>query len=114
MIEPVVPIEPEPPYVIHDGIDVLHFFFPGIGIVEPEIAKPAEFSRKSEIQAYGFGVPDMQITIGFRRKSGEDLPHGFSAFQVIGNDVANKIWWDLRFDAVHLVALRLCFDMAAA
>src|SRR5208283_919540 len=107
MVEAVAPVEPEPANVIHDGIDVFQFLFPGIGIIEPEIAKPPEFGCKSEIEAYGFSVPDVQITVWFGRKSGQDLSRVFSALHIIGDYVANKVGRDLRLQAVNLNFLRL-------
>ena len=74
----------QPFNVFFDGIDVFVAFFFGVGIVKAQVALPIIDIRQPEIQADGFGVPDVQIAVGLGRKAG--LNGGvFACFQVVFN-----------------------------
>jgi hypothetical protein len=66
----VAPVEAEPAHVALDGVDIFLLFLGGIGVVEAQMAAPAEFLRHAEIQADRLGVADMQIAVRLRRLSG--------------------------------------------
>ena len=91
VIEPVLPVEAQPADVRHDGLDVLHFLFAGVGVVEPEVADPAELLGHAEIEADRLGVADVQVAVGLRGKAGHDPAVVFAGLQVCGHDVANKV-----------------------
>src|SRR2546430_5040392 len=90
-IAETVPLEAQPLHVLHDGVNVFCFFFRRISIVETQIALAAKLGRQSEIEAYGFGVTDVQVTVWFRGKSGLYTAFMFATFKVLDNDVSNKI-----------------------
>jgi hypothetical protein len=46
---------------------------------------------KTEIEADGLGVPNMQITVWLREKAGNDAATVFVLPPVFGNDVADKV-----------------------
>ena len=74
----------QPFNVFFDGIDVFVAFFLGGGVVKAQVALPVIDIRQPEIQADGFGVPDMQTAAGIERKAG--LNGGVIAcFQVVFN-----------------------------
>ena len=108
----IIPAESKPMNIFLNRINIFNILLYGIGIVEPEVAKTPEFSRKPEIKAYGFGMSDVKIAVGFGWKTCKNLPPVFPALYIIGNDVTNKIWRDLGFDAIHLIALRLSLGTA--
>jgi hypothetical protein len=90
VVEVRAPIIAEPMDVTLDGVDELLLFLGRIGVVEAQIALPAELLRDAEIQAYGLGMADVEVAVGLRRKPGDDLamaPGG----EVGLDDVANEI-----------------------
>ena len=87
----VFPVEAEPADVVHDGVDVFLLFLFGIGVVEAEVGFAAEFRGEAEVQADGFGVPDVQIAVRLRRKARLDAPAVLVGFQIVEDDLANKI-----------------------
>ncbi len=82
---------------VFDGIDKFLVFFGRVGIVKTQMASSLIVFRQTEIQADGFGMPDMQVTIGFWRETGDDLRHPrtlVSAFLKVGiNDGPQEIGW---------------------
>ena len=86
-----LPIETQPAHVVHDGVNVFLLFFFGIGVIEPEVCFAAELRGQTEVQADGFGVPDMEVAVGFGRESRVDAPTILIGFQVFEDDLANEI-----------------------
>ena len=62
------PFETEPADVFLDRFDVLDVFLRGIGVIEAEVAQPAEFRRDAEVQADRLRVADVQVPVRFGRK----------------------------------------------
>src|SRR5581483_10789612 len=87
----VVPTEAEPAHVFFDRLHVLDVFLARVGVVEAEIAKPAEVRGKAEIEANGFGVADMQITVGLGRKTSGHSSLVFAALQIFQEEIANEM-----------------------
>ena len=85
------PIESEPPDIFHDGVDVLHVFLDGIGIVETEVAAAAVLPRQPEIQINGFGVSDVEVAVRFGRKARYDAAVVFPRFNVAVNNAFDKV-----------------------
>ncbi len=73
-------METEPLDVFFDGVDVFVVFFFRVGVVETQVAQTVVNIRQTEVQADGFGVSDMQIAVGFGRKTGLD-GFVFAAFE---------------------------------
>ncbi|BAF61048.1 hypothetical protein PTH_2866 [Pelotomaculum thermopropionicum SI] len=89
--EPAVPIKPEPFYILLDRLHIFLVFFGRVGIVEPQVAQPAVLSGEAEIEADRFGMPDMQVAVGFRGKPGMDAAAVFVCLHVFVNNVLNEI-----------------------
>src|ERR1700693_5009858 len=68
-----MPVEAQPFHAVDDGVDVFLIFLGRIGIVEAQMATAVVIARQSEIDADCLGVADMQITVGFGRKTGDNL-----------------------------------------
>ena len=67
-----MPAETEPLDVAANRIDILLFFLCRVGVVEAQVAVSAIIARDTEIQANRLGVADMQVSVGFRRKTRDD------------------------------------------
>lgn len=94
-VQQFIPLEAEPIDVRFDRIDVLFAFLGRIRIIESKVAVSAIGFGQAEIKADAFGVPDVQIAIRLRRKSGVDRPASKFLF-------ARKILFDLDFDEVFV------------
>src|SRR5271166_1448362 len=90
MVKMPAPVEAEPAHVTLDGVDVFLLLLERIGVVEAQMAAPAEFLCNPEIEADGFRMTDVQIAVGLRRKAGHDgaIPPGI---EIGTNDVANEV-----------------------
>ena len=88
--EVVAPVEAEPAHVALDGVDVLLLLLHRVGVVEAQVAAPAELLGDAEIQADRLGVADMQVAVRLRRKAGDDA--GVTAGGEVGaDDVADEV-----------------------
>ena len=70
--ELVAPVEAEPAHVALNRLDVLQVFRRRVGVVEAEVASAVEVEREAEVQADRFGVADVEVAVGLRRKAGDD------------------------------------------
>jgi hypothetical protein len=96
------PPETEPRDILLDGIDILHILLHGIGVVEPQVAKPAVTLRQAEIKAYTLGMAYVQVTVGFRRETGM-YPAVYAVYMIF-YDLFQKI--EGAFLARHPVVVR--------
>ena len=65
-----IPVEAQPFHVFLDGIDIFGVFLGGVGVVETQVAFAAVFFGQPEVQANGFGMAYMKITVGVRAENG--------------------------------------------
>ncbi len=89
-IEPLAPLIAQPTHILLDRRDVLRVLLVGVGVVETQITGPPVIPRDAEIEHDGFGVPDVQITVRLRWKTGGDArvsPTG----QVLLDNLANEV-----------------------
>ena len=84
------PVEAEPAHVRLDGVDIELLLLERVGVVEAQMAAPAELRRDAEIQADRLGVADMEIAVGLGRETGDDAAFP-AARQVGADDVANEV-----------------------
>ena len=80
----------EPFDVFFDGVDVFVVFFFRIGIVKTQVAQAVVNISQTKIQADGFGVANVQITVWLGRETGLDGCM-FTAFKVFFDDGADKV-----------------------
>ena len=90
MKEVLAPVEAEPAHVALDGVDIFLLLLGRIGVVEAQVAAPAELLGDAEVEADRLGMADMQVAVRLRRKAGDHrgVPLGVE----IGlDDVADEI-----------------------
>ncbi len=90
VIEVLAPVEAEPAHVALDGVDIFLLFLGRIGVVEAQVAAPAELLRHPEIEADRLGVADMQVAVGLRREAGDHARHPLGV-EVGLDDVADEV-----------------------
>src|SRR5690606_6104116 len=73
-----------------DGVDVFLVFLGWVGVIKAQVALATELLRQAKVQADRLGMPDMQVTIGLRRKAGDDLGV-LAGVQISLNDRAEKV-----------------------
>ncbi len=98
------PVEAEPAHVALDGVDIFLLFLGRIGVVEAQVAAPAELLGDAEVEADRFGVADMEVAVGLGRKAGDDLADA-AGVEVGLDDVADEIaagFARRRFAACHI------------
>ena len=83
-------METQPLDVFFDGVDVFVVFFFRVGIVKTQITQAVVNIRQTEVQADGFGVADVQVTVRLRRETGLDGCM-FTAFEVFFDDGTDKM-----------------------
>ncbi|MCY1398408.1 hypothetical protein D9M71_134380 [compost metagenome] len=84
------PLETQPLHVALDGVDVLLVFLGRVGVVEAQVAVTAELLGQAEVQADRLGMADVQVTIGLRRETGNDLGV-LAGVQIRLNDLAQEV-----------------------
>src|SRR5205823_11220115 len=89
--EPAFPIEAQPPNIVDNGVDVLGFFLGWIRIVKSQVGLAAKLRSQAKVQADGFGMSNVEITIGFGRKAGMDASCELIGLEVFADDLANEI-----------------------
>ena len=85
-----VPFESEPAHVLQYGVDVFLALAQWVGVVEPEVAAPAELRRHAEIDADRLGVADMEMAVGLGRKARDDGAMA-ARRQILANPLADEV-----------------------
>ncbi len=101
------PVIAEPAHVALDRVDIFLLLAGRVGVVETQVAAPAEFLGDPEIQRDRLGVADMEVAVGLGRKAGDDgrIPPGGD---IRRHDVADEIAPCFRCRGFrHLVPVRL-------
>ena len=84
-------IKTQPGHTVTNRIDIFLRLFLGIGVIKTQMTDTCIIMRNTKIQANTLGMPDMQITIGFRRETGLHTPIPFTGAIIFINNVANEI-----------------------
>ena len=85
------PLESEPLDVFLDGFHVFHVFFGGVCVIETQVAYASVFLRDAEVEADGLGVPDVQVSVRFRRKTCLHFSSVLSFLQVFFYNLFDEI-----------------------
>src|SRR5687768_8931505 len=86
-----VPGETEPAHVFLDGLDVFGVFLRGIRIVEPQVARAAELSGDTEVQADRFRVADMEIAVRLGWKACGHTAGVLAGLEIVRNDRPDEV-----------------------
>ncbi len=92
-----VPREAEPADVLLNRVDVLDVFLRRVGVVEAQVAGPAELAGDAEVEADRLRVPDVQVAVRLGRKAGRDAAAVLAGLDVLGDDCADEIQGPGRF-----------------
>ncbi|VTR69198.1 conserved hypothetical protein [Desulfosarcina cetonica] len=82
IVKPRIPVKAQPVDILHDGVHIFHVFLGGVGVVEAQVASPMIGLGHAEVQADRFGMADVQVSVGFGRKSGGHPSVVFMGFQI--------------------------------
>ncbi|MNS42731.1 hypothetical protein D3C72_751150 [compost metagenome] len=74
------PFKAQPFDAVDDGVDVFLFFLGRIGVVEAQIAAAGVVAREAEVEADRFGMTNVQVTVGFRRETGDNSRQRLAVF----------------------------------
>ena len=91
-----MPVKAQPAYVIKNGLDILLIFIDRVCVIKTHEAVPGEFLHQAKIQKNRLGVPDVEIAVGFRRKSSDDL-WMLAGLEVFLDDIADEVSGADRF-----------------
>ena len=91
MKKPIAPVEPKPANVLDDRGFVVDIFFFWVGVIEAQIAKPAEFRCDPEVQTNRLGMPDVQVAIGLGREARVHPAFVQSSGDIFVDDLLNKM-----------------------
>ena len=69
-VKKIIPLETQPLNITLNRVDVLLTLLARIGIVETKIAFTTIIPSQAKIQANALGMPNVQIPVGLRRKTG--------------------------------------------
>ena len=102
----IIPVVTQPFDVFFDGVHIFQVFFYRVGIVEAQVANAPIFLGNAEIQADSFGMPDMQVSVGFGWKTGLHTPLVFTFRQIFFHHCFDEI------QAFFAFFRFVCFDIA--
>ena len=91
-----MPVKAQPAYVIKNGLDIFLILIDRVCVIKTHEAVPGEFLHQAKIQKNRLGVPDVEIAIGFRRKSSDDLLV-LAGLEVFLDDIADEVSGADRF-----------------
>ena len=74
VIQPAVPFEAHPADVFLDAVDVFGVFLGGVGVVKAQVAQAVVPLCGHKVDVQRFGMADVQVSVGFRRKRVCTLP----------------------------------------
>ena len=85
------PVEAQPADVLLDGVHVLDVFLRGIGVVEAEVARAAEFGGDAEVQADRLGMADVQVAVRLGREAGGHTAMMLPVLDIRRDDRADEV-----------------------
>ena len=91
----ITPVKAQPVDVFLDGFPLLCGFLARIGVVKTEVTDRVVFLGNAEVQADGLGVTDMEKTVWFRWKTGDNF-FMFTGLQIFCDNLPDEIKWFLR------------------
>ncbi len=105
IVEPVVPVIPQPVDVLLNGVDIFHVLLGGVGVVHAQVANAPKALGCAKVHINGLGVANVQIPVGLWRKPGVHL-HPLSA-AAGGHVLFYKLVDKVR--AGDIIKIRCCY-----
>ena len=102
-----VPLKTQPAHVVLYGLGVFLVFLFRVGVVEAQVAFALIILRQTEVQADGFGMADMQISVRFGRKARDDAAV-LAAGQIGIDDRADEVGCGGLRRAAHIGIFSVC------
>ena len=93
-IEFLVPVEAQPLNILLDGIHVLSVFLCGVGVIIAEVGFATVLLGQAEVEADALGMAEVKISVGLRRKTGDDGIY-FSLCEILFNNLFDKVKFTL-------------------
>ena len=90
MREAPVPVVTEPANILLDSADELLVLLARVGVIEAQERAPAGLFGNAEVETDRHDVADVQVAVGFGRKTGDDLGV-LARRQVVVDDLADKV-----------------------
>ena len=92
--KPVAPVKAQPVNILLNGFDELVVLLGGVRVVHAQVADTAKFFGHAEINAQRLAVPNVQVAVRLRRKTGVDLLPGETAAlgEILLDECFNKIF----------------------
>ena len=84
------PVESEPVDVALDRVDVFDILLDGVRVVEAQVALASVLLSQSEVDADALGVSDMEVSVGFGRKT------GLNAFLAFGDRLFDDLFEEVQ------------------
>ena len=106
------PFTTQPMNILLDGVNVLLGFLFRISIIKPQRAFAVKGFRNAEIQANGFGVADVQITVRLGRKTGHNLTRVFAFGNGVFDQALDEVMGFLGLGA-HTISIVGCVSETA-
>ncbi len=102
VVQAILPVEAQPSHIADDRLHILHALPARVRVVHPKIAGAPVLGGDPEIEADGFGVPDMGISVRFGRKAGGHTSLMLVGSEVFLDDVSDKIGRGRCVGVVHI------------
>jgi len=103
------PLKSEPFYISNNWVDIFLILLGGVGIIKSEITFAFELLSHAKVEADRFCMSNVEKTIGFRWKTGDNLSAVFSMFKIFCNYIFDKV----IFSAVLLFCYPIFFSLIA-
>ena len=89
--EAIRPVESQPGNVALDRFDVFVAFLQRVGVIETQVRITPKLLRNTEVETDTLGVPDVQVTIRFRRKAGDDGALHETRVKILLDSLADEV-----------------------
>ncbi len=91
--EAIFPVEAQPVDIVDDRFNIFEGFAARVRIIHPQIAGALILCGDAEIEADGFGMPDMEISVRLGREAGGHTALEPVRSRVFFDDLPYKIRW---------------------
>ena len=91
-----IPLKTQPANITHDSLGKILAFLERVGVIKTQVGGAAKLTSETKVQTNGFGMSNMQMTIGLRRKACDNF-FMFTRLKVTYDNVSYKVadWWCL-------------------